>query len=139
MLKTRPLLLIEDDNVDAMTVKRAMEEIGVIESFVHLTNGEEALDYLQSEVNEKPFLILLDLNMPRMNGIEFLEKAKDHPGIRNIPVVVLTTSRENRDIVMTFEKSVAGYMVKPIDYDQFVEKMRAICEYWALCRLPAAV
>ena len=139
MLKTRPLLLIEDDNVDAMTVKRAMEEIGVIESFVHLTNGEEALDYLQSEVNEKPCLILLDLNMPRMNGIEFLEKAKAHPDIRNIPVVVLTTSREDRDIVKTFEKSVAGYMVKPIDYDQFVEKMRAICEYWALSRLPAAV
>ena len=139
MLKTRPLLLIEDDNVDAMTVKRAMEEIGVIESFVHLTNGEEALDYLQSEVNEKPCLILLDLDMPRMNGIEFLEKAKVDPGSRNIPVVVLTTSREDRDIVKTFENSVAGYMVKSIDYDQFVEKMRAICEYWALSRLPAAV
>ena len=134
MLKTRPLLLIEDDKVDAMTVKRAMEEIGVIESFVHLSNGEEALDYLQSEVNEKPCLILLDLNMPRMNGIEFLEKARVDPAIRNIPVVVLTTSREDREIVKTFKESVAGYMVKPVDYDQFVEQMRVISECWALSR-----
>ena len=134
MLKTRPLLLIEDDKVDAMTVKRAMEEIGVIESFVHLSNGEEALDYLQSEVNEKPCLILLDLNMPRMNGIEFLEKARVDPAIRNIPVVVLTTSREDCDIVKTFKESVAGYLVKPVDYDQFVEQMRVISECWALSR-----
>ncbi len=139
MLKTRPLLLIEDDKVDAMTVKRAMEEIGVIESFVHLSNGEEALDYLQSEVNEKPCLILLDLNMPRMNGIEFLEKAREDPAIRNIPVVVLTTSREDCDIVKTFKKSVAGYLVKPVDYDQFVEQMRVISECWALSRPPEAL
>lgn len=139
MLRTRPLLLVEDDNVDAMTVKRAMDDVGVSESLVHLANGEEALDYLQSEVNEKPCLILLDLDMPRMNGIEFLEKAKRDPTLRKIPVVVLTTSQQDCDVVKSFKNSVAGYMVKPIDYDQFVETMRAISEYWALSRLPEAL
>ncbi len=139
MLKTRPLLLIEDDNVDAMTVKRAMDDVGVSETLVHLTNGEEALAYLQSEVNEKPCLILLDLDMPRMNGIEFLEEAKRDPSLRKIPVVVLTTSRQDCDVVKSFKNSVAGYMVKPIDYGQFVETMRAISEYWALSELPEAL
>jgi len=139
MLKTRPLLLVEDDNVDAMTVKRAMDDVGAGESLVHVANGEEALDYLRSEVNEKPCLILLDLDMPRMNGIEFLEEAKRDPSLRKIPVVVLTTSRQDCDVVKSFKNSVAGYMVKPIDYGQFVETMRAISEYWALSELPEAL
>jgi len=137
MQKTRPLLLVEDDNVDALTVKRALEDIGVVDSLVHLKNGEEALDYLRSEVNELPCLILLDLNMPKMNGIEFLQEAKKDERIRKIPVVILTTSQEDRDIMGTFRHSVAGYMVKPIDYDRFVETIRAISEYWALSMLPA--
>ena len=139
MLKTRPLLLVEDDNVDAMTVKRAMDDVGVGESLVHLGNGEEALDYLRSEVNEKPCLILLDLDMPRMNGIEFLEEAKRDPSLRKIPVVLLTTSEQDCDIIKSFKNSVAGYMVKPIDYEQFVETVRAISEYWALSELPEAL
>ena len=136
MRKQRPLLLVEDDNVDALTVKRALEDIGVIDTLVHLSNGQEALDYLQSGVNPLPCLILLDLNMPRMNGIEFLEESRKDEAICRIPVVVLTTSDEDRDIEGTFAYSVAGYMVKPLEYDRFVEIVRTINDYWSLNVLP---
>ena len=139
MFKMKPLLLIEDDEVDAMTVKRSLEENGVVDRVIHMPNGEDALAYLHSEVNEQPSLILLDLNMPKMNGIEFLQEAKKHPAIRRIPVVVLTTSDEGRDILGTFSHSVAGYMVKPIQYPEFVKTIEAISNYWTLSLLPASL
>ncbi len=136
MFKMKPLLLVEDDEVDAMTVKRSLEENGVVDRVVHMTNGEDALAYLRSEVNETPCLILLDLNMPKMGGIEFLEEAKKHPSIRRIPIVVLTTSDEGRDVLGSFEHSVAGYMVKPVQYPEFAKTIEAISDYWALSLLP---
>ena len=139
MPKSRPLLLVEDDQIDARTVRRALEELGVADSMVHLTNGEEAMDYLRSAVNETPCLILLDLNMPRMNGVELLREIKGDPALRQIPVVVLTTSNEDRDVLGTFEHSVAGYMVKPLDYRRFVQTLHAITEYWSLSVLPTEV
>jgi len=139
MHKSRPLLLVEDDQVDARAVKRALDDLNMADSVVHLPNGEEALAYLRSGVNERPCLILLDLNMPRMNGIEFLREVKNDPSLRRIPIVVLTTSREDRDVLGTFEHSVAGYMVKPIDYPKFVQTIQAIAEYWSLSVLPAGV
>ena len=137
MHKSRPLLLVEDDQVDARAVKRALGDLNMADSVVHLPNGEEALAYLRSGVNERPCLILLDLNMPRMNGIEFLREVKNDPSLRRIPIVVLTTSREDRDVLGTFEQSIAGYMVKPIDYPRFVKTIKAITEYWSLSVLPA--
>ncbi len=139
MYKMKPLLLVEDDEVDALTVKRSLEDNGIVDHVIHMTNGEEALDYLRSGINERPSLILLDLNMPKMIGIEFLEAAKQHPAIRRIPVVVLTTSNEDRDILGSFKHSVAGYMVKPIQYAEFVKIIEAISKYWALSLLPASV
>lgn len=139
MFKMKPLLLVEDDEVDAMTVKRSLEDNGIVDRIIHMSNGEEALAYLLSEVNEHPSLILLDLNMPKMNGIEFLKEAKKHPAIRRIPIVVLTTSDEDRDILGTFAHSVAGYMVKPIQYPEFAKTIEAISNYWALSLLPASL
>ena len=139
MHKSRPLLLVEDDQIDARTVKRALDELAIFDSVVHLTNGEEAMQYLRSEVNERPGLILLDLSMPKMNGTEFLREVKNDPALRQIPIVVLTTSREDRDVAGTFEHSVAGYMVKPIDYARFVTTLKAITDYWSLSVLPGAV
>ena len=99
-------------------------------------NGEEALDYLRDPTTEKPGIILLDLNMPKMNGIDFLKIAKQDPALKRIPVIVLTTSKDERDRVDSFNLGVAGYMLKPVDYIQFVEVVKAIDLYWTLSELP---
>ena len=136
MQPPKPVLLIEDDNVDAMTVKRAMRDLHVEHSVIHSINGEEAMKYLTNPDNEKPFVILLDLNMPKMNGIEFLKVIKAHPELKTIPIIVLTTSKEKRDILESFELGAAGYMVKPVDYSKFVEILGKIMTYWSTSELP---
>ena len=132
----KPILLVEDDRVDVMTVNRALKEIKVTNPVVNLENGEEALKYLRDPEKVKPCIILLDLNMPIMNGIEFLEVVKHDAGLRRIPVVVLTTSGEQQDKVNSFDLGVAGYMAKPVDYRQFVEVMRTIDAYWTISEVP---
>lgn len=136
MINTRPVLLVEDDSIDAMTVKRALLDLGLQTLIVRSTNGEEALQYLRDDTSEKPSIILLDLNMPKMNGIEFLRIIKSDENLKTIPVIVLTTSKEDHDVIDSFELSVAGYMIKPVDYKQFVEAMRTLYSYWTLSRLP---
>jgi len=136
MRNSRPVLLVEDDSIDAMTVRRAFRELRVVNPLKHVINGEEALTYLQDEANDKPCVILLDLNMPKMNGTEFLKVAKADRTLRKIPVVVLTTSSEERDVVETFQLNVAGYIIKPVDYKNFVEAVRTIDVYWTLSELP---
>jgi CheY-like chemotaxis protein len=136
MRNSKPVLLVEDDSIDAMTVKRAFKDLKVQNPLVHAVNGEEALDYLRDEGNEKPCVILLDLNMPKMNGIDFLKVVKDDDVLKKIPVVVLTTSTEETDVVESFELSVGGYIVKPVDYKKFVEAIRTVELYWTLSRLP---
>jgi CheY-like chemotaxis protein len=137
MRGTRPILLVEDDNVDAMTVKRALRDLNIVNSLIHKLNGEEALSYLRSNGNELPCIVLLDLNMPKMTGIEFLEIVKVDNELKNIPVVVLTTSKDERDIVNSFQLNVAGYIVKPVDYKEFVEAIRKVNMYWTLSELPS--
>ena len=132
---SRPILLVEDDRVDVMTVKRALRQLDVSTPLKVAGNGEEALAYLREVTNRKPGIILLDLNMPKMNGIEFLKVIKQDPVLRRIPVVVLTTSKEEQDRIASFDLSVAGYMIKPVDYVQFVEIMRAIKDYWMMSEL----
>lgn len=132
----KPILLVEDDKVDVMTVNRALQEIKVTNPVVNLENGEEALKYLRDPEKAKPCIILLDLNMPIMNGIEFLEVVKHDPVLRRIPVVVLTTSGEQQDKINSFDLGVAGYMAKPVDYRQFVEVMRTIDAYWTISEVP---
>ncbi len=136
MRSLKPVMLVEDDNVDAMTVKRAIKELKVVNELTRAVNGEEALEYLRNPANETPCVILLDLNMPKMNGIEFLKIVKADERLRKIPVVVLTTSRDDRDKAESFKLSVAGYIVKPVDYQGFVEAMRVINLYWTLSELP---
>lgn len=127
-----PILLVEDDKVDQMTVKRVMNQINAENPLTIRQNGLEALDYLRNNTNPNPCLILLDLNMPKMNGIEFLKEIKKDPALGLIPVVVMTTSKEDQDRLDSFTNHVAGYMVKPIDYQQFLTVMKAIYEYWIL-------
>lgn len=136
MRNYKPILLVEDDTIDAMTVKRAFKELKVSNPLAHTLNGEDALRHLRHRANESPCVILLDLNMPKMNGVEFLQIVKDDPALKKIPVVVLTTSNEERDIIESFTLGVAGYIVKPVDYRKFVEAIRTIDLYWTLSELP---
>ena len=131
----KPILLVEDDSVDVMTVKRALKDIKVTNGLTHVTNGEEALEYLRGQDSKMPCIVLLDLNMPKMNGIEFLKIVKADEELKKIPVVVLTTSGEEQDKIESFKLSVAGYIVKPTDYKKFVEVVRTIDLYWTLSEL----
>lgn len=132
----RPILLVEDDHVDILTIKRALKEIAVANPVVTRENGEDALAYLRDPASARPCIILLDLNMPIMNGLEFLQQAKHDAQIRSIPVIVLTTSEEQHDKVNSFSLGVAGYMAKPVDYRRFVEMMRSIDLYWSTSEIP---
>ncbi len=137
MRTNKPILLVEDDEVDVLTVRRALKDIRVSTKLAVAANGEEALAVLRNGKGLRPAIILLDLNMPRMSGLEFLRAARAEGCANGIPIVVLTTSRQDQDIVEGFNYNVAGYMIKPVDYAKFVEVMQAIDRYWTLSELPA--
>ncbi len=122
----QPVLLIEDDIVDALTVKRAFKELGVINELVHRQNGEEALALVAEQPQLSPALILLDLNMPKMSGYEFLEKIKKNNMLTDTPVVILTTSTETQDREQSQEYQIAGYLVKPVNFQTFLEMIHSL-------------
>lgn len=136
MKEDTEILLVEDDDVDALTVKRAFKELKITNPLSIRKNGEEALEYLRSKIDHLPALILMDINMPRMNGIELLKTLKADEILRKIPVVMLTTSREERDKMQSFYQGAAGYIIKPVDYQQFIEAVRILDVYWTLNELP---
>lgn len=136
MSDNRTILLIEDDLVDIMTVKRAVQELRIKNPLKVARNGEEGLNYLNHHEHSLPFIILLDINMPRMNGIEFLKIVKQNAKFRTIPIIVLTTSKEDQDRYDSFNLGISGYMVKPVDYQQFVNLIDTINNYWSLSELP---
>ncbi len=136
MRNSKPILLVEDDSVDVMTVKRALRDLEVTSNLVPTGDGEEALAYLRDDENTKPSVILLDLNMPKMNGIEFLKIIKADNRLKKIPVIVLTTSNSEQDISKSFELGAAGYMVKSVDYERFMEIIKTIDSYWTVSKLP---
>lgn len=130
MNQTKSVLLVEDDKIDVMTIRRIFKELNIQNPLTVASNGEEALDLLMQGSTQNFSVILLDLNMPRMSGIEFLTVVKSNDHFRHIPIVVLTTSNHEDDIQQAYELAVEGYMVKPVDYDQFVEMMKNIHGYW---------
>jgi CheY-like chemotaxis protein len=132
MKGTRPILLVDDDRVDSMAVQRAFKELKIRNKLEMVGDGEQALDFLRNPKNTRPCIILLDINMPRMNGIEFLKVAKQDQDLRRIPVIVLTTSKEEQDKLDSFDLGVAGYMIKPADYMKIVELFRAVDCYWTI-------
>ncbi len=132
----KPVLVVDDDLVDAMTIKRAFKDIEMPCKLELVGNGEEALIFLRDDSKEKPSLIMLDLNMPKMSGFELLKTLKKDEYLKQIPVIILTTSKDERDKINSFKLGVAGYMVKPVDYLKFLEVMRTIKQYWSLSELP---
>jgi CheY-like chemotaxis protein len=137
MHRAKPLLLVEDNPDDAMIMKRALGDLGLAEKMTHAPDAEHALAHLRSATSEKPALILLDLHMPGMSGVEFLRTVKSDPSLTAIPVIVLTTSQDRRDILQSFDLYAAGYIVKPFDYAAAVEALKIIQDYWSLSHLPA--
>lgn len=135
------ILLVEDDEVDVMTVQRAFKKGNITNPIYIAGNGIEALEMLRGTIG-KPSLIpserriiLLDLNMPKMNGLEFLQELRADPTIRQIPVVVLTTSNEEKDRIQAYNLNVAGYILKPVTFSVFVELMITLNKYWTLCEM----
>jgi len=127
----KPILLVEDDVVDASTVKQALQDLRVRNPLVHKTDGEEALEYLKDKDSQMPALMLLDLNMPKISGVELLQIIRADSQLANIPVVVLTVSKYEQDKVDTFDLGVAGYIIKAVDYDDFLRAMDIIIQYWS--------
>lgn len=131
------ILLVEDDQVDVMNVRRAFERNRITNPLFVAGDGIEALDMLRNgRVPEEKRIVLLDLNMPRMSGIEFLRELRKDEALMHTPVVVLTTSNDERDKIEAYNLNVAGYLLKPVTFINFVELMAALNKYWTLVELP---
>ncbi|HEY8036112.1 MAG TPA: response regulator [Methylobacter sp.] len=135
------ILLLEDEPSDAYLVKMALKEGKVLAHLHHVVDGREGLDFLNRAEKyadaPRPDLIFLDLNMPRMNGCEFLTAIKADECFKGIPVVVLTTSDVEKDVVSSYQLGATSYITKPIDMPQFIKAVQQIGEYWfSLVRLP---
>jgi CheY-like chemotaxis protein len=131
------ILLVEDDQVDVMNVKRAFDKNQIANPLYVATNGVDALEMLRSgAIPGERRIILLDLNMPKMNGMEFLRELRADPLLQSIPVIVLTTSNDERDKVEAYNLNVAGYLVKPVTFINFVDVMGTLNKYWTLVELP---
>ena len=135
-----PILHVEDDPVDVGNLQRACARLGIRNPLWAVGNGEQALDLLRGKGahagEPRPGLILLDLSMPVMSGLEFLRAVKSDPELRVIPVVVLTASKHQADRRNAYQLGAAGYLVKPIEFERFAEVVGAIQRYWVLCEAP---
>jgi CheY-like chemotaxis protein len=136
------ILLVEDDEVDVMNVQRALKKNGATSNLYRAANGIEALAMLRTnnqiaKENNSRLLILLDLNMPKMGGLEFLKELRADPALSHLPVVILTTSMQDSDLTTAYQYNVAGYLIKPITFSSFVETMDVLNRYWSMSELPS--
>lgn len=131
------ILLAEDDEDDYLLIKDALKESRLVNDIYWVKDGEELMDYLlrQGEYEDarkspRPYLILLDLNMPKKDGREALKEIKAHPALRHIPVVILTTSKSEEDILRSYDLGVNSYIRKPVQFNEFVETVKTLGKYW---------
>lgn len=138
--QTINILLVEDDEVDVMNVRRAFKKANIKNPIFTASNGYEALSVLRGTSDtEMPLerrLVLLDLNMPKMGGIEFLQELRSDSELRRTPVVVMTTSNQDKDRVEAYNLNIAGYLLKPVTFASFIELMETLNSYWMLCEMP---
>ncbi len=133
------LLLVEDDTLDALNVQRAFRGVDAIESVTVAQDGVEAIHLLRSgTLPLRRLVILLDLRMPRMNGLEFLRALRDDPRLHWLPVVVLTTSADEEDRAQAYRMNVAGYFLKPVNLGAFKQAMSTFTDYWSKVTFPRA-
>jgi CheY-like chemotaxis protein len=131
------LLIVDDDDIDAISLERALRKLRLLNTLFRARDGREALELLRSGQVPAPYIILLDLNMPRMNGLEFLEALRTDPLLTHAVVFVLTTSKSDEDLVAAYRKHVAGYVFKQHMDRDFMEVMGLIEHYWRIVELPA--
>ncbi len=130
------ILLVEDNPEDADLAIRALKKNNLANNLLHLEDGQEALDFLFNDANEMPQLILLDLKMPRVNGIQVLRKLKSDEKKKIIPIVMLTSSNEEKDIMESYKLGVNAYIVKPVDFTQFSNAVAEIGLFWIFLNRP---
>ncbi|MFV0541160.1 MAG: response regulator [Aestuariibaculum sp.] len=128
-MKPLLLMLIEDDEIESIKFDRALSRLNRPYKTIQAKNGEEALKTL-NETPSLPHLIIMDLNMPKMNGLEFLSALKQNSKLLHIPIIVLTTSENTDDVTEAYRQGVAGYIVKPLKYDDYLNKIKTLIEYW---------
>jgi CheY-like chemotaxis protein len=132
------ILLVEDDEVDIMNVQRAFKKNNINNPLHIARNGIEALDMLKGNSIPLPKIVLLDINMPRMGGIEFLTTIRAHPEWRALSVFMMTTSNEESDKIAAYDLNVAGYILKPLSFEGFTSAVAILNHYWHLCEIPQA-
>ncbi len=130
MVRSLNILLIEDDTIEVMKFNRVLTTLKMNHKIIEANNGEEALTILK-EKEIIPDIIILDLNMPRINGIEFLKILKNDDYLKYIPSIILTTSNNHKDVMECYKIGIAGYVLKPLKYEDYVERIRKMLEYWS--------
>ncbi len=134
----RPILLAEDSPADAEMAIDALREANLANPIVHVEDGVEAMEYMlrQGRFADRepgdPAVLLLDIKMPRMDGLEVLQKLRDRPEYKHLPVVILSSSREESDLARSWNLGVNAYVVKPVDIDQFFEAVKTLGRFWAV-------
>ena len=142
MAALKRILLVEDNERDVELTLAALEEYNLANEVVVARDGEEALDYLyqrgkySDRVDGLPAVVLLDLNMPKVDGMEVLQRMKLDPVLKQVPVVMVTSSRVEQDLVRSYELGVNAYVVKPVDFQKFIESIRQIGFFWAILNEP---
>lgn len=141
---TGTILLVEDEEHDVEFIKRAFSRVGVSNPIHAVRNGEEAVEYLSGagkyadrQTHPFPRVMITDVKMPQMSGLELLKWIQDNPRYRVVPTIVLTSSTQPEDVQLAFERGASGYMVKPVDFAELETVARAISEYWRLSLIPS--
>ncbi|KIE21964.1 chemotaxis protein CheY [Vibrio sinaloensis] len=134
--KTVSLLLVEDDDIDAMGIERAHQALKLLNPMFRARDGVEALELLRKGMVSSPYIVLLDLNMPRMSGLEFLQEVRDDEDLRSMVVFVLTTSNSGEEICAAYKKNIAGYIVKSSVTQDFNHVLSFLDNYWRIVELP---
>lgn len=133
-MKALNILLIEDDMIEVMKLNRTISSLKLEHKIIEANNGEEALKILEKK-DELPDIILLDLNMPKINGIEFLSILKADDILKYIPTIILTTSNNQKDLLECYKIGIAGYVLKPLKYEEYVFKIEKLLAYWSINEL----
>jgi CheY-like chemotaxis protein len=138
----RPILLVEDSPRDAELTLSALARCQLLNEVTHVRDGAEALDYLRSEGafagtnHGGPVVVLLDLKLPKVNGLEVLEEVRRDPKLSNTPIVMLTSSREEQDLVKSYKLGVNAFVVKPVDFKEFFEAIQGLGMFWGITNQP---
>ncbi|ACE83261.1 response regulator [Cellvibrio japonicus] len=136
-LKTVNLLIVDDDDIDVTALKRTLQKLKLLNPLYRAKDGIEALDLLRNGEVPSPYIVLLDINMPRMNGLEFLEHLRADPALTHAIVFVLTTSKSDEDIIAAYREHVAGYLLKQRMDSDFMQVVGLLDHYWRVIELPS--